>query len=49
MELENIIFSEVSPVQKAKVTCFLSYVKYRPNEKYKQYYEKQFTLRGGHV
>jgi hypothetical protein len=35
--------------RKPKVTCFLSYVKYRPNEKYKQYYEKQVTLRGGHV
>jgi hypothetical protein len=31
MELENIILSEVSQVQKAKVPCFLSYVDYRPN------------------
>jgi hypothetical protein len=31
MELENIILSEVSQDQKAKVTCFLSYVEYRPN------------------
>jgi hypothetical protein len=31
MELENIILSEVSQVQKAKKSCFLSYVEYRPN------------------
>jgi hypothetical protein len=31
VELENIILSEVSQVQRAKVTCFLSYVEYRPN------------------
>jgi hypothetical protein len=31
MELENIILSEVSEVQKAKSACFLSYVEYRPN------------------
>jgi hypothetical protein len=31
MELDNIILSEVSQVQKAKATCFLSSVVYRPN------------------
>jgi hypothetical protein len=31
MEQENIILSEVSQVQKASATCFLSYVEYRPN------------------
>jgi hypothetical protein len=31
MELENIILSEVSQVQKDKVECFLSHVKDRPN------------------
>jgi hypothetical protein len=31
IELENIILSEVSQVQKAKSQCFLSYVEYRPN------------------
>jgi hypothetical protein len=31
MELENIILSEISQVQKAKTACFLSYVEYRPN------------------
>jgi hypothetical protein len=32
IELENIILSEVSQVQKAKSTCFLSYMEYRPNK-----------------
>jgi hypothetical protein len=31
MELENIILSEVSQVQKAKSTYFLSHVEYRSN------------------
>jgi hypothetical protein len=30
MELDNIILSGVSQVQKAKTTCFLSYVECRP-------------------
>jgi hypothetical protein len=30
-ELENIIVSEVSQVQKAKSTCFLSYIEYKAN------------------
>jgi hypothetical protein len=33
MELENITLSEVSQVQKAKNTCFLSYIEYRLNTK----------------
>jgi hypothetical protein len=32
MELENIILSEVIQVQKAKGSCFLSHVEYRPNK-----------------
>jgi hypothetical protein len=40
MELENIILA--SQVQKAKGHMFFSYVKY------KQYFEKQVTLREGH-
>jgi hypothetical protein len=31
MELENIILSEVSQVQKTKAAYFLSYVENRPN------------------
>jgi hypothetical protein len=31
MELKDIMLSEVSQVQKAKVACFPSYVEYRPN------------------
>jgi hypothetical protein len=31
MELENIILSKVRKIQKAKATCFLSYVEYSPN------------------
>jgi hypothetical protein len=31
IKLENIILSEISQVQKAKATCFLSYLEYRPN------------------
>jgi hypothetical protein len=31
IELANINLSEVSQVQEAKATCFLSYVQYRPN------------------
>jgi hypothetical protein len=31
--------------RKPKAACFLSYVEY----KYKQCYEKQFTLSGGHI
>jgi hypothetical protein len=31
IELENIILSEVSQAQKAKASCFLSYVAYRLN------------------
>jgi hypothetical protein len=31
MEVENIIFREVSQAQKAKATCSLSYVDNKPN------------------
>jgi hypothetical protein len=31
MDLENIILSDFSYVQKPKVSCFLSYMEYRPN------------------
>jgi catabolite regulation protein CreA len=31
LELDNIIVNEVSQAQRPKVTCFLSYVDYRPN------------------
>jgi small nuclear ribonucleoprotein (snRNP)-like protein len=47
MEFMNIILSEVSEVQNAKATCFLSYVEYRTQ--IQEYYEKQVTLRGGHI
>jgi hypothetical protein len=30
MEVENIILSELSQIQKAKGTCFLFYVEYGP-------------------
>jgi hypothetical protein len=32
MELEYIILSKVSQAQKAKATCFLSFVEYRLNK-----------------
>jgi hypothetical protein len=44
----DISLSEVSEVQKAKSACYLSYVEYRHNTK-TQYYEKQMTVRGGHI
>jgi hypothetical protein len=31
MELEHIIFSEISQVQNREASCFLSYVERRPN------------------
>jgi hypothetical protein len=37
MELENIILSEVTQVQKTKVACFLSYVEDRCKYKYNHY------------
>jgi hypothetical protein len=47
IELENIILSEVSQVQKAKGHMFSLTCEIYTQYKYKQYYEKQITLRGG--
>jgi hypothetical protein len=55
MELENIIFSEVSQAQKAKAMCFLSYLEYRNKkntrnviniEIYREHVSKSETDRG---
>jgi hypothetical protein len=48
MDLENIISSEVSQVQKSKSHMFLSYAEYRPNTN-TEIFEKQVMLRGGHI
>jgi hypothetical protein len=48
MEIENIILSEVSQVQKAKSHTF-SHMWKIELIKIQQYYEKQVTLRGGHI
>jgi hypothetical protein len=49
MELENIILTEVSQVQKAKSRMFsLICGIYRPKT-IQQYYVKKVTLRGGHI
>jgi hypothetical protein len=48
MELENIILSEVSQVQKAKTHVF-SYMWNIGLIQIQQYYEKHITLRGGHI
>jgi hypothetical protein len=34
MELENIMLSELSQVQKTKIACFLSYMEDRPKYKF---------------
>jgi hypothetical protein len=47
MELENIILSEVSQVQKAKGGSFLSYVEYRPNSNTAMLWNTG-NVRGGH-
>jgi hypothetical protein len=49
IELENIILSEVSQVQKAKDLMFSLIYEIQTQYKDKQYYEKQVTLRGGHL
>jgi hypothetical protein len=56
MELENIILSEISQVQKAKATWFrrpkphvLSHMWNTDPTQIQQYYEKLFTLWGGHI
>jgi hypothetical protein len=47
-EPENIILSEVSQVQKAKGHIFSLICGRQTQYKYKQYYEKQATLKGDH-
>jgi hypothetical protein len=49
MELENIILSEVRKVQKAKGHRSSLLCGIQTQYKYKQHYEKQVTLRGGHI
>jgi hypothetical protein len=46
MELENIILSEVSQVQKPKATCFLSYVEYKQYYIYIQIYTEHILKSG---
>jgi hypothetical protein len=46
--MENIILSEISQVQKAKVQMFSLICGIQTQYKYKQYYEKQVMLRGSH-
>jgi hypothetical protein len=46
MELENIILSEVSQAQKAKITCSPSYVDYRPKTNAVILLDMGHTLRG---
>jgi hypothetical protein len=48
MELENIL-SEVIQVQKAKGCMFSLIYQRQMQYKYKQYHDKQVTLRGGHI
>jgi hypothetical protein len=47
-EMKNLILNDVNQVQKAKATYFLSHVEYRPNIN-TAIFEKQVTLRGGHI
>jgi hypothetical protein len=49
MELENIILSEISQVQKAKGYMFSLICGIWSQYKYQEYCEKQTTLRGGHI
>jgi hypothetical protein len=49
MEVENIILSEVSQVQKAKDCIFSIICRIQTQYKYKQHYEKQVMLREGHI
>jgi hypothetical protein len=48
MEMENIVLSEVSQAQKAKGHMFSHICGLQIQFKYKQYYEKLVTLKGGH-
>jgi hypothetical protein len=49
MELENIILSKVSQVQKAKIICFPSYVDFRFKTNAIILLYMGHTLRGGHI
>jgi hypothetical protein len=49
MELENIILRDGSLVRKDKSHMFSLICGIQTQHKYKQYYEKQVTLRGGHT
>jgi hypothetical protein len=49
MGLENIILSQVSQAQKTKCCMFSFICGIQTQYKYKQYYEKQVMLRGGHI
>jgi hypothetical protein len=46
MDLKNIILREVSQFQKAKSTLFSLICGIEIQYNYKQYYEKQITLKG---
>jgi hypothetical protein len=48
MELKNIILTEVSHIQKAKSCTFSLICGIQTQYKYKKYYEKQVTQKGGH-
>jgi hypothetical protein len=43
MELEIIMLSEVSQIEKDKLPCFLSYVKDQSKNKYKHYHTYIYT------
>jgi hypothetical protein len=49
IEVENIILSEVSQVQKIKGHMFSLICGMQDQYKYNQYYEKQVTPKGGHI
>jgi hypothetical protein len=49
VELENIILSEVSQVQKAKVCMFSLICGTQAQYKYNQYFEKHVMLMEGHI
>jgi hypothetical protein len=49
IELKNIILSEVSQVQKAKMLHVFSHIENTELIQIQQYYVKQVMLRGGHT
>jgi hypothetical protein len=49
MDLENIILSEVSQVQRPKLTCSPSYADYRPETNAVILLDMGHTLRGEHT